>query len=86
LAAEEQLELVAQCTTPAEALEIMKDSVVHVILVDLGIAVDFLPCAREARYHMKSLVIARSADAPGSAIVLSPAHPGSFWSPIPPPV
>jgi DNA-binding NarL/FixJ family response regulator len=78
LAAEEQFELVAQCTTPAEALGIMKDSVVHVILVVIGMAADFIPCAREARYTGKSLVIARSTDAPASAIVLKSGASGIF--------
>jgi two-component system nitrate/nitrite response regulator NarL len=78
LASEHDLELVAECSTPSEALKSLKGSGVDVILVDIGIAKEFIPCARKARYPGKSLVIARETDATGSAIVLKCGASGIF--------
>ena len=50
----------------------------HVILVDIGIAKEFIPWAQKARYPGKSLVIAREAEATGSAIVLKYGASGIF--------
>jgi two-component system nitrate/nitrite response regulator NarL len=69
---------VAQCTTPSEALKNLKGSGVDVILVDIGVAKEFIPCARKARYPGRSLVIARETDATGSAIVLKFGASGVF--------
>jgi len=78
LATEHDFELVAECTTPAEALKNLKLSAVDVILVDIGIAKDFIPWAQKIRYPGKSLVIARQVDATDSAIVLKYGASGIF--------
>jgi two-component system nitrate/nitrite response regulator NarL len=78
LTAEDGLELVAQCATAPEALEMLNDAEVDVLLVDLGIAKEFIPSARKARYPGKTLVIAREIDATGSAIVLKCGASGIF--------
>src|SRR5580704_12252557 len=70
LSSENNFELVAECTTSAEAVKRVKGSEVDVVLVDSGIANDFMACARRARYSGKSLVIAREIDATGSAMAL----------------
>jgi two-component system, NarL family, nitrate/nitrite response regulator NarL len=78
LAAEHDFELVAECTTSADALKSLKGTRVDVILVDIGIAKDFIPWAQKARYPAKSLVIAREVDATDSAIVLKYGASGIF--------
>jgi DNA-binding NarL/FixJ family response regulator len=78
LASEHDFELVAECTTPVETLKYLKRSGVDVILVDIGIAKDFIPWARKIRYSGKSLVIARKLDATGSAAVLKYGASGIF--------
>jgi DNA-binding NarL/FixJ family response regulator len=78
LAAEQDFELVAECSTPVEALKSLKDSGVDVILVDIGIAKEFIPWAQKVRYPGKSLVIARHVDPTGSAIVLKYGASGIF--------
>ena len=78
LAAEHDLELVAECTTSADALESLKGTGVDVILVDIGIAKEFIPWAQKARYPGKSLVIASEVDATGSAIVIKYGASGIF--------
>ena len=78
LASEHDFELVAECTTPSEALKHLRRSGVDVTLVDIGIAKEFIPCACRARYPGKSLVIAREVDAIGSATVLKYGASGVF--------
>jgi two-component system nitrate/nitrite response regulator NarL len=78
LAAEQDFELVAECATPPEALKSLKRSGVDVILLDIGMAKEFIPCARKVRYAGKCLVIARELDATGSAIVLKHGASGIF--------
>lgn len=78
LASEQGFELVAECTTPAEALKSLKDREAEVILVDAGIAKEFIPSARKARYPVKTLVIASEIDASSSAIVLKYGASGIF--------
>jgi DNA-binding NarL/FixJ family response regulator len=78
LASEHDFELVAECTTPSEALKSLKGSRVDVILVDIDIAKEFIPWVQKARYPGKSLVIAREVDATGSAIVLKYGASGIF--------
>jgi DNA-binding NarL/FixJ family response regulator len=78
LAAEQDFELVAECTTSADALKSLKGTGVDVILVDIGIAKDFIPWAQKARYPGKSLVIAREVDATDSAIVIKYGASGIF--------
>jgi len=78
LASEHEFELVAECATPAEAVKNLKHLDVDVILVDIGIAKDFIPWAQKVRYPGKSLVIARDVDARGSAMVLKYGASGIF--------
>jgi two-component system nitrate/nitrite response regulator NarL len=81
LAAERDFELLAECSTPSEALKILRTSKVDVLLVDLGMAREFIPCARKARYRGKSLVVAREIDATASALVLKCGASGIFVEP-----
>lgn len=78
LASEQDFELVAECSTPADALKSLHDSEVHVILVDIAIAREFIPCARRARYSGKCLVMAREIDPTGSALLLGSGASGVF--------
>jgi two-component system, NarL family, nitrate/nitrite response regulator NarL len=78
LAAEQDFELIAECSTPVEALQGLKQYDVDVILVDLGIAKDFIPWAQKVRYSGRCLVIARQLDATGSALVLKNGACGIF--------
>jgi two-component system nitrate/nitrite response regulator NarL len=78
LASEQDFELVAECATPAEALKSLKLSEVDVMLVDIGIAREFVPWAQKIRYPGKSLVIARQLDATSSATVLKYGASGIF--------
>ncbi len=78
LASEHDFELVAECTTPADALKSLRDREADVILVDAGIAKEFIPCAREARCSGRTLVIANEIDAASSAIVLKYGASGIF--------
>jgi len=78
LASEHDFELVAECSTPAEVLKSLKYSGADVILVDIGIAKEFIPWAQKVRYPGKSLVIARQLDATGSAMVLKYGASGIF--------
>jgi two-component system, NarL family, nitrate/nitrite response regulator NarL len=78
LASQHDFELVAECTTPVEALKSLKHSGVDIILLDIGVAKDFIPCAQKVRYPGKYLVIARHVDATGSAIVLKYGASGIF--------
>jgi DNA-binding NarL/FixJ family response regulator len=78
LASEQEFELVAECATPSEALKSLKAKKVDVLLVDLGMAKEFIPCARKVGYQGKSLVIAREIDATASALVLKCGASGIF--------
>jgi len=78
LASEHDFELVAECATPPETLKKLSGAEVDVLLVDFGIAKEFIPCARKAGYHGKFLVVAREIDARSSAIVLKCGASGIF--------
>jgi DNA-binding NarL/FixJ family response regulator len=78
LASELDFELVAECATSTEALKSLRRSKADVILVDIGIAKEFIPWAQKVRYPGKCLVIAREVDATGSAIVLKYGASGIF--------
>jgi two-component system nitrate/nitrite response regulator NarL len=78
LASEHDFELVTECATSAEALKSLRRSKADVILVDIGIAKEFIPWAQKVRYPGKCLVIAREVDATGSAIVLKYGASGIF--------
>jgi len=78
LSSERDFELVAECTASAEALEGLQGLEVDVILVDIGIATEFIPCARKVLLPGKVLVIARKLDATDSAMVLKCGASGVF--------
>jgi DNA-binding NarL/FixJ family response regulator len=78
LASERDFELIAECTTSSEALDHLTGTQVDVLLVDLDIAKEFIPSARQAGYRGKYLVVAREIDARGSAAVLSCGAAGIF--------
>jgi two-component system, NarL family, nitrate/nitrite response regulator NarL len=78
LSAEPGFELVAEFTTASEALKGIRRSGVDVILVDIGIAAEFISNARKARFPGKFLAMAREVDATGSAIVLRLGASGIF--------
>ena len=78
LASEDDLELVAACTTPAEALKNLKRSGADIVLLDIGIAKEFILCARKNRHPGKYLVLAREVDPTASAEVLKCGASGIF--------
>lgn len=78
LTAEQDFEVVAQCASPLEALKAVKTAEVDVVLVDLGIAKEFISGAQKIRYRGKSLVVARKVDATDSAAVLKSGAAGIF--------
>lgn len=78
LASEHDFELVAECATTAEAVEKLSGAEADVLLLDLGIAREFIPCARKAGYHGKFLVVGGEIDARSTAIVLSCGASGIF--------
>jgi len=63
LTAEQDFLVVAQCASFSEALKAVKAEEVDVVLVDLGIAKEFIAGAQKVRYRGKSLVVARTLDA-----------------------
>jgi two-component system nitrate/nitrite response regulator NarL len=71
-------EVVAEFTTTSEALKNLKDSGVDVILVDIGIAKEFISRARKARFPGRFLAIAREVNAKDSAVVLRCGASGIF--------
>lgn len=82
LASEPDLEVVGECGTSAEALEILKASSVDVVLVDFNFGTehgnDFITAARHAGYAGRFLIVAGSADARNSAIALKLGASGIF--------
>lgn len=78
LAAEDEFELVAECTASPEALVTVQGTEVDVLLVDFDIAKEFISRARRAGYQGKFLVVAREIDARDSAAVLSCGASGIF--------
>lgn len=78
LASEHDLELVAACTTPVEALKTLKHNPADVVLLDIGVAKEFILCARKTRHPGKYLVLAREIDATASAEVLKYGASGIF--------
>jgi DNA-binding NarL/FixJ family response regulator len=78
LGAHDGFELVAEFTTISEALKSLRGSGVDVILVDIGIAKEFISCAKKARFPGRFLAIAREVDAKDSAVVLRCGASGIF--------
>jgi len=71
-------QLAGECSSTAEGLACLKGAEVDVVLVDLGIAQDFIPAARAAGYQGKFLVVAGEIDVNGSAAVLKSGASGIF--------
>jgi DNA-binding NarL/FixJ family response regulator len=78
LASESDFELLAEYTTPSDALKGLKRSSAHVVLVNMGIAKEFIMCARKIRHGGKYLVLAGEADATTSAEMLKFGASGIF--------
>ena len=78
LVVERDLEVVAQCTIPAESLKVLNPDAVDVLLVRFAVAKDFISCARRDGYDGKFLVIARDIDVKDTAAVLSRGASGVF--------
>jgi DNA-binding NarL/FixJ family response regulator len=78
LVSENNFDLVAECATSSEAMKSVKSSDVDVVLVDIGIAMDFMACARRVHFTGKSLVIAREIDAISSATAFKFGAAGVF--------
>lgn len=78
LAAEPDFEVACQCASTAEAIRVVENSRVDVVLVDLGLAREFIHVAGKAQYAGKSLVVARKVDPLDSAAVLKDGASGIF--------
>ena len=78
LSMERDFELLAECSTPSEALRNLKTSKVDVLLVDVGVAREVILCARKAGYRGKCLVVAREIDVTSSALMLKCGASGIF--------
>jgi DNA-binding NarL/FixJ family response regulator len=82
LASEPGLEVVGECGTSAEALEVLKASTVDVALLDIDAGTqdwsDFIADALEAGYQGRFLILAGSAEVRSSAIALKLGASGIF--------
>jgi DNA-binding NarL/FixJ family response regulator len=84
LASEDGLEVVGECGTSGEALEIMSGSAVDVVLLlldpDLGPehANDFISSSRKGGYQGRFLIVGDAADAESSAMALKLGASGIF--------
>ena len=78
--AEPGFNLIAECASPSEGLDVLKSATVDVVLLDLtgeG-GVDFIPAARDAGYEGKFLMVTPSVDAASSALALKLGASGIF--------
>src|SRR5579863_2996 len=80
LGAEPGFNLIAECASPLEGLDVLKGATVDVVLLDLGGqgAVDFIPAAHDAGYEGKFLMVTPSVDAASSALALKLGASGIF--------
>jgi DNA-binding NarL/FixJ family response regulator len=82
LTSENDLEVVGECGSSAEALEILKGSAVDVVLLDFNFGTehvnDFISAARKAGYQGRFLVVTWSADVRNSAMALKLGASGIF--------
>lgn len=82
LASEPGFALVAECATPAEALEAVNGSTVDVVLLDLKVKQqgedDFIRASRQSGYKGKFLVVTPMLDAASSASALRLGASGIF--------
>ena len=84
LASEEDLELVAECTTSAEAVKSLRRSEADVVLLGVDTAQEFIRCARKNRHQGKYLVLASELDTAASAELLRCGASGIFLTSDPP--
>lgn len=82
LASEPGLSVVAECGTPAEALEILGASPVDVVLLDFAHAMEdsgsIISAARRKGFQGQFLVLAEAADAKSSALAIKLGASGIF--------
>jgi DNA-binding NarL/FixJ family response regulator len=82
LAAETGFEVVSECSTSAEALELINASPIDIILLDFDLmseqASDFISAARTAGYQGRFLIVAEKADVESSALALKLGASGIF--------
>jgi DNA-binding NarL/FixJ family response regulator len=82
LASEGGFEVVGECGTSAEALEILNGSPADVILLDFDLSpedvTDVMSAARKAGYQGRFLIVAGTADAESSAMALRLGASGIF--------
>jgi DNA-binding NarL/FixJ family response regulator len=82
LASEGGFAVVGECSTPAEALEMLQGSPVDVVLLDFdvgpGNANDFISAAQKAGYHGRFLIVAGAPNAQCSAMALKLGASGIF--------
>lgn len=82
LGSEPDLDVVRECDTCAEALDVLCNSAVDVVLLDFDIGGeqgnDFIAAARQAGYQGRFLIVAGSADVRKSAIALKLGASGIF--------
>lgn len=82
LASHRGLEVVGECGSPAEALEMLSASPVDVVLLDPGHATEggdgFMSAARRNGYQGRFLIVAGAADARDSALAIKLGASGIF--------
>jgi DNA-binding NarL/FixJ family response regulator len=82
LASEPDFEVAGGCGTSADALEILKGSMVDMVLLDFDIGAehgnDFISAALKAGYQGRFLIVAGSVDVRNSAIALKLGASGIF--------
>jgi len=82
LASEPDFEVAGECATSADALEVLKNLDVDIVLLDFGVGTehgtDFISAAQQAGYQGRFLIVAGSADVRSSAIALKLGASGIF--------
>ncbi len=78
LGSEPGVEIAGECGTPAEALAVLADSKVDLVLVDLEQGIDFISATREAGYTGRFLVMSGTLDLCKSALALKLGASGIF--------
>ncbi len=80
LALEPEFEIAGECGTAAEALEVLKNSVADVVLLDFDAIEgnDFMSAARQSGYQGRFLIVAGTLDVRKSALALTRGAAGIF--------